>query len=136
MDRLKRRLPILMALAIMLVVDAPVGFTEDIPIPMCYAIKAYVTDIDNATKAYSSADESIRDSIIHYAKMQLDLAYNRYKDQITFGHRVNIFVNADELLTELNRNSSYLKSGDNDAYQRSLRDIFVIENKLRGLCTG
>jgi hypothetical protein len=121
MDRLKRRLSVFMMLATIFLGAGPTAWTQEIPEPVCYAIRAYVAEIDKALKGHSSREALTRGSPVLYARMQLDLAYNQYRRQIPHDYQATIIMSADELLRELSRG-------------RKSREGLGIENWLLGLC--
>jgi hypothetical protein len=105
MDRLKRWLSVFMVLATLFLVTGPTGWTQEIPAPVCYAIRAYVAEIDKALKGHSSREALTRGSPVLYARMQLDLAYSQYRHRIPRDYQATIIMSADELLRGLNRGS-------------------------------
>jgi hypothetical protein len=128
MDRLRRQLSGFVALVTILLVAGPAGSAwelpfpnQDVPLPVCYAIKTFVDEVGNAGRAYSSGDESSRASAVDYARMQLELTYNQYSYRIPFDYRVDLGTSVDQLLTELSRSGPF-------------RDSLGIESRLLGLC--
>lgn len=123
MEGLLKRLSISMMAAIILLFTGSLAWSQEIPSPVCYAIRAYVGQIDKAQKASMAADDFRRSGVLNYARMQLDLAYNQHRHQIPFEYRVSITTSADELLRELS------KSGSSEG-------SLGVQSRLMGLCPG
>lgn len=121
MDRLKRRLSVFMMLATIFLATGSFGWTQEIPAPVCYAIRAYVAEIEKALKGHSGRGALARESTVNYARMQLDLAYSQYRDRIPRDYQTTILMGADELLRGLNKS-------------RRPRENVVTQSWLLGLC--
>lgn len=128
MERLRRQLSGFVALVTILLAAGPAGSAPDlpfpnldVPLPVCYAIKTFVDEVGNAGRVYASGDDFSRANAVDYARMQLELNYNQYKDRIPFDYRVDLTTSVDELLRELGRSGPY-------------RDSLGIESRLLGLC--
>ncbi len=121
MDRLKRRLSVFMMLATIFLVTGSIGWTQEIPVPVCYAIRAYVAEIEKALKGQSGRDALTRESTVNYARMQLDLTYSQYRHRIPREYQTTILMGADELLRGLNRS-------------KRPRENVVTQSWLLGLC--
>lgn len=123
MEGLIKRLSVSMVAATILLFTGSLAWSQEIPSPVCYAIRSYVGQIDKAQKASMSTDDFRTSSMLNYARMQLDLAYNQYRHQIPSEYRVNITTSADELLRDL------IKGGSSE-------DRLGVQSRLLGLCPG
>ena len=68
MEGLIRRLSLSMVAATILLITGSLAWSQEIPSPVCYAIRAYVGQIDKAQKASIAADDFRRSSTLNYAR--------------------------------------------------------------------
>lgn len=107
----------------------------ELPEPLCKALDTFSSKVEATHSTYLSAGQGIRNEKFSEAKLEVNMVYNQFKNQISPKYSTDIFMAIMELPDEYNiqwLNAQFL---DKAKMQATAVKIISIKKKLLRGCT-